>query len=110
MISKRAEERVTINKEFESFDTFIEEYVTNISRSGVFIRSKHPLEVGTEINLYFTVLMDDIETIEGVGEVVRVEKDPPGMGVVFTQLSRYSEAIIERLLTKKPKPEKKERN
>ena len=102
MISERAEERVTINKEFKSFDTFIDEYVTNISRSGVFVRSKKPLQVGTEVNLNFTVIMDDIETIEGLGEVVRVEGDPPGMGVVFTQLNHYSEAIIERLLTKRP--------
>ena len=100
MNSGRVEERVTINKEFESFDTFIHEYVTNISRSGVFVRSKKPLEVGTKVNLNFTVIMDDIETIEGVGEVVRVETDPPGMGVVFTELSRYSKAIIERLLIK----------
>ena len=102
MTLQRAEERVTINKEFESFDTFIHEYVTNISRSGVFVRSQNPLAVGTEINLNFTVIMDDIETIAGLGEVVRVETDPPGMGVVFTQLSRYSEVIIERLLTKQP--------
>ena len=42
---RRDEDRVTINKEFESFDAFIAEYVTNISRSGVFVRSKNPLPV-----------------------------------------------------------------
>lgn len=98
--SRRDEERVTINKEFESFDAFIHEYVTNISRSGVFIRSKNPLDVGTLVNLKFTVIMDDIETIEGTGEVVRVESDPPGMGVVFTELTGYSQRLIERLLTR----------
>ena len=98
--SRRDEERVTINKEFESFDAFIHEYVTNISRSGVFIRSKNPLEVGTPVNLKFTVIMDDIEAIEGMGEVVRVESDPPGMGVVFTELTTYSKHLIERLLTR----------
>src|SRR5687767_6608136 len=96
---KRREGRVTINKEFESFDAFIHEYVTNISRTGVFVKSKQPLPVGTRVNLKFTVIMDDIETIEGVGEVVRVENDPPGMGVVFTELSQYSKHLIERLLT-----------
>ncbi len=96
---KRTHERVTINKEFESFDAFIHEYVTNISRSGVFVKSKQPLPIGTRVNLKFTVIMDDIETIEGVGEVVRVETDPPGMGVVFTELSQYSKHLIERLLT-----------
>jgi uncharacterized protein (TIGR02266 family) len=99
---KRAEERVTINKEFESFDAFIQEYVTNISRTGLFIKSTQPLAVGTRVNLRFTVIMDDIETIEGVGEVVRVEKDPPGMGVVFRELSAYSKDLIDKLLTKRP--------
>ena len=44
---KRAAPRLTINKEFESFDAFIQEYVTNISKDGVFIKSQTPLEVGT---------------------------------------------------------------
>ena len=98
----RREARVTINKEFESYDAFIHEYVTNISRTGVFIRSKTPLAIGTKVNLRFTVIMDDIETIEGIGEVVRVHDDPAGMGVVFTELSGYSKTLIEKLLTQRP--------
>ncbi len=97
---KRAGDRVTINKEFESFDAFIQEYVTNISRTGVFIKSQTPLAVGTRVNLRFTVIMDEIETIEGVGEVVRVESDPSGMGVVFRELSAYSKGLIEKLLVR----------
>ena len=101
MSDKREEERLTINKEFESFDAFIQEYVTNISRTGVFIRAQNPLAVGTQVNLRFTVIMEDIETIEGIGEVVRVEKDGPnaGMGVVFRELSAYSKDLIDKLLT-----------
>jgi Tfp pilus assembly protein PilZ len=95
----RRDERVTINKEFESYDAFIAEYVTNISRTGVFVRSKTPLPIGTKVNLRFSVIMDDIETVEGVGEVVRVHEDPAGMGVVFTELSGYSKGLIEKLLT-----------
>ena len=95
----RVFERVTINKEFESYDAFISEYVTNISRTGVFVRSKTPLPIGTQVNLRFTVIMDDIETVEGIGEVMRVHDDPPGMGVVFTELSSYSKGLIEKLLT-----------
>src|ERR1700722_9093045 len=97
--NKRSDQRVTINKEFESFDAFIQEYVTNISRTGVFIKSSTPLEIGTRVNLRFTVIMDDIETIEGIGEVVRVERDPAGMGVVFRELSAYSKGLIDKLLT-----------
>ena len=98
---KRGDERVTINKEFESFDAFIQEYVTNISRTGVFIKSANVLPIGTRVNLRFTVIMDDIETIEGIGEVVRVEKDPPGMGVVFRELNAYSKDLIDKLLTQR---------
>ena len=43
--------------------------------------------------------MEDIETIEGIGEVVRVEKD--GMGVVFRELSAYSKDLIDKLLTQR---------
>ena len=102
MSSDRREERVTINKEFESFDQFIQEYVTNISRSGAFIRTDQPLPVGTEVNLRFTVIMDDIESIEGLGRVVRVNPNPPGMGVVFLELSKYSAQLLEKLLIQAP--------
>jgi uncharacterized protein (TIGR02266 family) len=102
MEKKRRDERLTINKEFESFDAFIQEYVTNISRSGVFIKSKSPLPKGTKVNLKFTVIMEDIETIEGTGEVVRVADNPKGMGVVFTSLTSFSKSLIEKMLTRSP--------
>ena len=96
---QRQEERVTINKEFESFDSFVDEYVTNVSRTGAFIKRDEPLPLGTEVNLRFTVIMGEIETIEGVGRVVRVQEDPRGVGVVFTKISQYSQNLLERLLT-----------
>jgi hypothetical protein len=100
METGRKEERLTINKEFDSFDQFIQEYVTNISRSGAFIKTSTPLPIGSQVTLRFTVVMDDVEVIEGVGEVVRLETDPPGMGVVFKQLSSYSAKLIEKLLAR----------
>lgn len=101
---KRREKRHAINREFASVEEFIVEYVSNISRSGAFIRSDEPLPVGTRVALRFTVLMEEIETIEGVGEVVRVvprgDGQPSGMGVVFVELTKSSKALIERLLTR----------
>lgn len=99
---KRSGDRVTINKEFESLDAFLQEYVTNISKTGAFVKSKAPLAIGTKVDLRFTVITDTVETIEGVGEVVRVQKDPPGMGVVFTELTEYSQGLLARLLTSPP--------
>ena len=71
-VDRRIEARRTINHEFRSVEQFIGEYVVNLSRGGVFIRSDDPLPVGTRVNLKFTVIFEDLELIEGVGEVVRV--------------------------------------
>ena len=98
---QRREERLTINKSFDSFDAFVTEYVANVSRSGVFIRSSQPLPVGTKVHLAFSVLMDGMETIEGSGKVVRVHTDPAGIGVVFTELTKSSQTILDRLLVVK---------
>jgi hypothetical protein len=42
-----------------------------------------------------------MEFIEGVGEVVRVQDDPPGVGVVFSELSPASQAVLDRLLARR---------
>jgi uncharacterized protein (TIGR02266 family) len=96
--NRRKSTRLTINKQFDSFDQFVREYVTNVSGSGVFVKSDTPLPVGTEITLKFSVVLDQIESIEGTGIVVRVETNPPGMGVVFKELDAYSKELVERLL------------
>ena len=96
---QRLEDRITINKEFDSFESFIQEYVTNISRTGVYIRTKAPLAIGTKVNLRFSVIMDEIETVEGIGEVVRV--DDNGMGVAFVELSQTSRDLVERLVARR---------
>jgi uncharacterized protein (TIGR02266 family) len=99
---KRYERRVQVNREFSSIEEFITEYVSDISRSGVFIRSDVQLPVGTKVDLCFTVIVGDFETIEGIGEVVRVvsagEGAQPGMGVVFTELTSDSQRLVDGLL------------
>ncbi len=93
----RRDDRVSINREFASVDELIHEYVVNVSRTGAFIRSKDPLPVGTRVNLKFTVIMDELEEIEGIGEVVRVTKT--GMGVVFRELTSHSYMLLAKLMT-----------
>lgn len=104
-LERRIQVRRTINRDFASVDELIAEYVNNISRSGAFIRSDDPLPVGTQVNLRFTVILDELETIEGLGEVVRVipvgADEPAGMGVVFKELPSASRALIERLLVRR---------
>lgn len=104
-LGRRQADRVTVNHEFASIEEFITEYVSDISRTGVFIRSDDPLPVGTKVDLRFTVIDEDFETIEGVGEVTRVvppgAADAPGMGVVFVELTSSSQGLVERLLTRR---------
>lgn len=105
-VDRRIDARRTINHEFSSVEQFISEYVMNLSRSGVFIKSDEPLPIGTQVNLRFTVIFDELETIEGVGEVVRIVEpgrpdQVPGMGVVFVELTQVSRELIERILVRR---------
>lgn len=102
---RRGAERVRVNREFDTMDEFIAEYVSDISKSGVFIRSDDPLPRGTKVELRFTVIDEDMEIIEGVGEVARVvlpsSGATPGMGVAFVELTAASKALVERVLSRR---------
>lgn len=105
-VDRRIDARRTINHEFSSVEQFISEYVVNLSRSGVFIKSDDPLPVGTQVNLRFSVVFEDLEIIEGLGEVVRVVAPgtpdaTPGMGVVFVELTQVSRELVERILVRR---------
>lgn len=99
---RRSNDRVPVNQEFACIEDYISEYVSSISPGGVFIRSKDPLPVGTRVNLEFSVIVDDIQTVQGQGEVVRVETEEgkKGMGVAFTRLSADSKELIDRIMTR----------
>jgi uncharacterized protein (TIGR02266 family) len=94
-------ERVRINQEFDAVEAHLSEYVTDVSRTGAFIRSQDPLPVGTRVNLKFAILADEIEVIEGVGEVVRVDpatgEGGQGMAVIFRRLSESSIRLLDRI-------------
>ena len=91
--------RIDVNKEFDAIEEYIAEYVNNISQGGVFIRSKNPLPIGTRVMLRFSIVLEDVEIVEGEGEVVRVERTPgnTGMGVAFTRLTAESKQLIDRI-------------
>jgi uncharacterized protein (TIGR02266 family) len=105
MDEKRQAPRHQINHEFSSADEFIREYAMNVSFGGCFIRTNDVLPVGTEVALRFTVILDDFETIEGEGEVVRVVQpggaEPAGVGVVFTSLTEASRNVLARLFLRR---------
>src|SRR6188508_1545292 len=102
---------VTLKIKFKSsnLDQFIERYSVDVSRGGIFIRTKEPLPVGTNLKFEFQ-LQDASSLIAGEGTVVWIrEHDPnrtgvaPGMGVKFDKLQPQSQQVLERILTEKSK-------
>lgn len=99
---QRQHVRVDVNHEFAIIEEYMAEYVSNISQGGVFIRSKNPLPLGTRVMLRFSIIVDDVEIVEGEGEVVRVDRDPNmmGMGVAFTRLTAESKQLIDTIIAR----------
>lgn len=92
--------RLEVNHEFSSLQEFVREYIDNVSSTGAFVRTKKPLPVGSVVNLRFSILADEVETLEGVGRVVRVQKTPSGMGVRFTHLTSASRSLLVKILAR----------
>jgi uncharacterized protein (TIGR02266 family) len=92
------EARIRVNRELDALAGTIHAYASDVSRSGVFFRTRTPRPVGTRVRLAFSVIIDDIETIRGVGEVVRVSEG--GMGVRFLELDSASRDVLARLLAR----------
>src|SRR5262249_11075203 len=100
---------VTLKIKFKSatLDQFIERYSVDVSQGGIFIRTKDPLAVGTNLRFEFQ-LQDSSPLISGDGTVVWTrEFDPsrvgvaPGMGVRFDRLAVESQAVLEQILSRK---------
>ncbi|MCS6913556.1 MAG: TIGR02266 family protein [Myxococcales bacterium] len=100
---------ITLKIKFKSssLDQFIERYSVDVSRGGIFIRTKEPLPVGTTLRFEFQ-LQDGSSLIGGEGTVVwNRAYDPnrigvaPGMGVRFDKLTADSQRVLERILSEK---------
>jgi len=85
-------------------EPFINEYVSNISSTGVFIRSKDPLPVGTRVNLKFSLILDELHVVEAAGEVVRTSEQPLGMGVAFRAVEPAAQKLIGRAIKERRVP------
>ncbi len=106
---KRTPVTLKIKFKSETLEQFIERYAVDVSQGGIFIRTKEPLAVGTQMRFEFQ-LRDASPLIAGEGTVVWTrENDPsrpaiaPGMGVRFDRLAEGSQAILERILSEKAK-------
>ena len=87
------------------FDTFVTEYSSNISTTGMFIHTADPKPPGTHVTFEFSVA-DDWKLIRGQAQVVWVRhhaqgpEQPPGMGVRFVELDGQSRRLIRWIVEK----------
>jgi uncharacterized protein (TIGR02266 family) len=105
---KRANRRVPvalrIRLRYQQVDQFISKFAVNISRGGMFLASRNPKPIGTELQFEMR-LVDNSPLIAGVGEVRWIseyDKDRPaaphGMGIRFLDLNPESRVLIERIV------------
>jgi type IV pilus assembly protein PilZ len=91
---------------YRSVGSFLTDWATNISHGGMFINTRKPLPVGTEVRILIQLPM--IEFPVGLsGRVTRVAEFDnqanvvPGMGIQFTDVDpskrQQLETLVERL-------------
>ncbi len=97
---------VNIKVDYSTKGMFVSNYVTNLSRGGVFIQSDDPLPLQSQINLTLT-LPELHVTIEAKGKVTwtyDIKKGTSaiisGMGIKFTDLTAEHKALIEDYISK----------
>lgn len=100
---RRAAPRVLVDFEvdYASEDNFLFAYITDISETGIFVRTTTPEQPGTNLNLRFRI--DSGPQIEVEGEVIWVnpfrpgsaDNLHPGMGIRFVALD---DDLKDRLL------------
>ncbi|MDP3502874.1 MAG: TIGR02266 family protein [Myxococcales bacterium] len=91
-----------VKLKYSGVDEFAERYATNLSDGGMFIRSREPKPVGTELKFRVEIANGE-RVLQGTGVVrwVRSPDDPtgaPGMGVQFETLDEASRALVDRML------------
>jgi len=106
--NERAEPRypVSLKVTYTSYDDFILEYTKNVSRQGMFIKTRRPHEVHDRVDLSLQVpgLPDAIHI---VGEVVRVcihntSDEDAGIGIKFIDIDEKSrQALISFIASHK---------
>ncbi|WP_044890571.1 TIGR02266 family protein [Myxococcus hansupus] len=90
----------------ETVGSFAEEFATNLSPGGMFIRSRTPQPVGTPVK-FEVQIASGVRVLRGTAMVrwVREVNDPagpPGMGLQFEELDTASRALVDMMMLSKP--------
>ena len=98
-----------IKLRFTDVETFIATFAPNVARNGIFLHSKMPRPVGTDVR-FEVRLADDQVMLVGVGVVRHVTAEPPaniaggrtagtsGMTIAFARITKDSRELITRII------------
>ncbi len=104
---RRTNERlpVQLRVDYQSTDSFISEYTMNISKGGMFISTRSPLDIGTTIELVFHIPGREVP-FRIIGEVAwvtpydRKSNLIPGMGIKFKNMKDEDRKAFEEFIEK----------
>ena len=88
--------------QFENLGEVGKLLICNLSRGGIFVPTKRPAPIGTELKLCIEVATPSREIVL-IGDVVShhigpdFEFQPPGMGIRFKSLNENDQALIDEL-------------
>ncbi len=106
MPSPPPESRITL--EFDKFSAFVEDYASNISMSGVFLRTDELRPVGSTLDFEFK-LVDGFRLVQGVGEVawLRLQSTgperPAGMALRLKSLDDKGRELFLKIMEEQVK-------
>lgn len=92
--------RATFQVRYKTLDSLVSAYTENISKGGIYIRSRNILPLNTVVRIKLVMPHDGPE-IECIGQVARIHEKksdsdvPTGMAIVFRDMSTEHRAFIE---------------
>jgi Tfp pilus assembly protein PilZ len=86
---------VPVRLRVDGTDEVFRHVTKNISPSGIFIDTRDPLPIGTDLNIRFHIPDLDVQ-IQAEGRVIRIQ--PPGMAIRFTGDALMDVEVLQRLV------------
>ena len=102
---------VRVLVDFESPDTYLYDYSSNLSEGGIFVETDKPTDVGTELTLRFT--LPGLDRVFEAKGVVRWQNESgedgsrpvpslgPGMGIEFIEMDQTDKTLLRKFVTEK---------
>jgi uncharacterized protein (TIGR02266 family) len=104
---------VRLRLKYVELEAFIERFAANVTRGGIFIASREPRPVGSEVR-FEVHLMSGPPVLSGEGRVTWVKEfsaaepqRPHGMGVQFTVIDPVCRPVLDRLLRKREESQRR---